>query len=89
MYINMNHENEIQDFQKKANDGYNSDHVSIITENKLQHTNGNSEGEPETDSVNDYVAVKDNKLCFLDYKFMKLYEMKRQAGFCHILTTIV
>jgi len=28
-------------------------------------------------------------LIFVDFKLMKIQERKRQAGFCHILTTIV
>jgi hypothetical protein len=33
--------------------------------------------EPDSDSIDEYQQVKEKKLVFVDYKFMKMYEMKR------------
>jgi len=33
--------------------------------------------------------LQNNPLIFVDYKLMKNQEKKRQAGFCHLITSIV
>lgn len=33
--------------------------------------------------------IQNNPLIFVDFKLMKIQERKRQAGFCHILTSII
>lgn len=42
----------------------------------------------EVDSADD-ACLNNNPLIFVDYKMMRMLEKKRQAKFCHILTSIV
>jgi hypothetical protein len=43
----------------------------------------------EVDSADDAGLIQNNPLIFVDYKMMRILEKKRQAKFCHILTSIV
>jgi magnesium-transporting ATPase (P-type) len=43
----------------------------------------------EVDSADDAGLIQNNPLIFVDYKMMRILEKKRQANFCHILTSIV
>jgi len=61
---------------------YNSCSESIHTRNKLVINNSVS-------SVATIGDIQNNPLVFVDYKLLKIQEKKRQAGFCHMITSIV
>lgn len=73
------------DFLPKRKFEYYSASESIDTKNQLQFRNSES----SINSEDDAEMIKNNPLVFVDYKLMKIQEKKRQAGFCHIITSIV
>ena len=69
----------------KKNQKYQSASESLDTHNDL----GFNKSLSEVESADDAEHIQNNPLIFVDYKLMKIQEKKRQAGFCHILTSIV
>lgn len=74
--INRNDVDNDDEFAKISIQDNNSFNESINTQNKIQVTNRTIE-DADTESVDEFQMVKEKKLVFVDYKFMKMYEMKR------------
>ena len=74
-----------------VNDSFNVSNVhnSVEVDDNVQPLQISVRSSNNTESFDLDFPYKDGRLVLVDYRLMKMYEIKRQAGFSHILTTLV